>query len=153
MSAAANVEPAGECTHSQKLRSQDRSGQLLARHNLIVVIDNDLAFLESIEELLSSFAYQVEVFESAGEFLSVAPVLEPACLIIDIQLGNISGLELVRALREDGFASPVIFMTGSGNELHRQQAIELGCIAFLVKPFSAEQLIEPVSKAVGSKLN
>jgi FixJ family two-component response regulator len=118
-----------------------------------VVIDDDLGFLESLEQLLSSFGYQAELFESAEDFLSVAPILEPACLIVDIQLGDISGLELVRALRANGFTSPVIFITGSGSELHRQQAIELGCVAFLLKPFSAEQLIEPVRKAIGSKLN
>jgi FixJ family two-component response regulator len=125
----------------------------LARHNLVVVIDDDLAILESIEQLLSSFGYQIELFGSAEEFLRVVPTLEPACLIIDIQLGNISGLELVSALRADGFTSAVIFMTGSHDELHRQQAMELGCVAFLLKPFSAEQLIEPVKKAIGSRLN
>jgi FixJ family two-component response regulator len=125
----------------------------LARHNLIVVIDDDLAILESLEQLLSSFGYQTELFESAEEFLSVASILEPTCLIVDIQLGNISGLELVRALRAHGFTSPVIFITDSHDELHRQQAMELGCVAFLLKPFSAEQLIEPVKKAIASMLN
>jgi FixJ family two-component response regulator len=60
---------------------------------------------------------------------------------------------LVRALCAQGFALPVIFITGSHDELHRRQAMELGCAAFLLKPFSAERLIEAVRKAIGSKLN
>ena len=117
------------------------------------MVDDDLAILESLEQLLSSFGYQTELFESAEEFLSVAAILEPACLILNIQLGNISGLDLVRALCAEGFALPVIFITGSQDEQLRRQAMELGCVAFLVKPFSAEELIEPVRKAIGSKLN
>jgi FixJ family two-component response regulator len=125
----------------------------LARHNLIAVVDDDLGTLEYLEQLLSSFGFQTEVFESAEEFVSAASVLDPACLILDIQLGNISGLDLVRALRAEGFAVPVIFITDSPDERHRRQAMALGCVAFLVKPFSEEQLIEPVRKAIGSKLN
>jgi FixJ family two-component response regulator len=126
---------------------------LLARHNLIAVVDDDLATLEYLEQLLSSFGFQTEVFESAEEFVNEASILDPACLILDVQLGHISGLELVRALRAEGFAVPVIFTTDSLDERHRRQAKELDCVAFLVKPFSEEQLIEPVRKAIGSKLN
>jgi FixJ family two-component response regulator len=139
--------------HSQSCVLKIIRGNILARHNLVVVIDDDLAILESLEQLLSNFGYQTELFESAEEFLSVAPTLEPTCLIVEIQLGSISGLELVRALCADGFTSPVIFITGSHDELHRQQAMELGCVAFLLKPFSAEQLIESVTKAIASTLN
>jgi FixJ family two-component response regulator len=125
----------------------------LTRNNLIVVIDDDLEILESLEQVLTSFGYQTEVFASAEEFVRVASIIEPACLIVDIHLGDISGLELVRALRAERFAYPVIFITGSHDESHRRQAMELGCVAFLLKPFSAEQLMEPVRKALGSKLN
>jgi FixJ family two-component response regulator len=126
---------------------------LLARHNLIAVVDDDLAILQYLERLLSSFGFQTEVFESAEEFVSVASVLDPACLILDIQVGDISGLDLVRALRAEGFAIPVIFIADSLDERQRRQAMELDCVAFLVKPFSEEQLIEPVRRAIGSKLN
>jgi len=120
---------------------------------VIVVIDDDLDILHSLELMLSLCGYHPKLFASAEEFLIAAPTLEAACLIVDIQLGEISGLELVRALCAQGLTLPVIFITGSRNELHRRQATELGCAAFLLKPFSAERLIDTVRKAIGSKLN
>lgn len=120
---------------------------------MIAVIDDDLGILASVELVLSSCGYHAELFTSAEEFISAAPTLEAACLVVDIQLGEISGVELIRALCAEGFAVPVIFMTGSHDDLHRRQAMELGCAAFLLKPFSAERLIETVRKAIGSTLN
>jgi FixJ family two-component response regulator len=125
----------------------------LAEQKVIAVVDDDPDILDSLELVLSLCGYQTKLFASAEEFHSAAPTLEAVCLVVDIQLGDISGVELVRALCAEGFALPVIFITGSRNELHRRQAMELGCAAFLLKPFSAEQLIETVRKAIGSKLN
>ena len=125
----------------------------MAEQKLIAVIDDDLEILQSLESLLSSCGYHAKLFASAEDLLSVAPNLKAACFIVDIHLGEISGVEMVRALCAQGFASPVIFITGSRDELHRRQAIELGCAAFFLKPFSPERLIEAVAKAVGSKLN
>jgi FixJ family two-component response regulator len=120
---------------------------------VIVVIDDDLDILHSLELMLSLCGYDTKLFAWAEEFLSAAPTLEAACLVVDIQLGEISGLELVRALYAQGCVVPVIFITGSQDELHRRQAMELGCAAFLLKPFSAERIIETVRKAIGPKLN
>jgi FixJ family two-component response regulator len=125
----------------------------LAEQKVIAVIDDDLGILASVELVLSSCGYHTELFASAEEFISAAPSLEAACLVVDIQLGEFSGVELIRALCLEGFAVPVIFITGSHDDLHRRQAMELGCAAFLLKPFSAERLIETVRKAIGSKLN
>jgi FixJ family two-component response regulator len=125
----------------------------LPEQKVIAVIDDDLGILESLELVLSSYGYHTELFASAEEFLSAAPTLEAACLVVNIQLGDISGVELVRTLCVEGFTLPVIFITGSRDELHQRQAMELGCAAFLLKPFPAEQLIEAVAKAIGSKLN
>ena len=121
--------------------------------NVIVVVDDDPDILHSLELVLSLCGYQTKLFASAEEFLRAAPTLEAACLVVDVQLGDISGLELIRALCGQGCAVPVIFITGSHDDLHRRQAMELGCAAFLLKPFSAERLIETVRKAIGSKLN
>jgi FixJ family two-component response regulator len=126
---------------------------LSEEQNVIVVVDDDPDILHSLELVLSLCGYQTKLFASAEEFLRAAPTLEAACLVLDIQLGEISGVELIRALCAEGFAVPVIFMTGSHDDLHRRQAMELGCAAFLLKPFSAERLIETVRKAIGSKLN
>jgi len=125
----------------------------LAEQKVIVVIDDDLDILHSLELVLSLCGYHTKLFASAEEFLCAAPTLEAACLVVDIQLGDISGLDLVHALYAQGCELPVIFITGSQDELHRRQAIEIGCTAFLLKPFSAERLIEAVKKAIGSKLN
>jgi FixJ family two-component response regulator len=126
---------------------------LLAEQKVVVVIDDDLDILHSLELVLSLCGYHAKLFASAEEFLSAASTIEAACLVVDIQLGDISGLELVRALYAQGCELPVIFITGSHDELHRRRAMEVGCAAFLLKPFSAERLIETVRKAIGSKLN
>ena len=124
----------------------------MAEHKAIAIVDNDVHILRCLDLLLSSCGYHSRLFASGEEFLSAAPTLGAACLILDIELGNVSGLELVRGLSAGGFALPVIFITGSGNELYRRQAMELGCAAFFLKPFSPERLIEAVAKAIGSKL-
>ena len=125
----------------------------MADHTVIVIIDDDLEILHSLELILSLCGYHTKLFASAEEFLCAAQALEAACLVVDIQLGEISGLELVRALYAEGCELPVIFITGSRDELHRRRATKLGCAGFLLKPFSAERLIETVRKAIGSKLN
>src|SRR5262245_21705414 len=111
------------------------------------------SFASLLDLLLSSYVYHCKLFASGEEFLSAAPTLGAPCLIVDIHLGKVSGLELVRALCVQGFASPLIFITASWNELHRRRALDLGCAAFFLKPFSPERLIEAVAKAIGSKLN
>ena len=78
---------------------------------------------------------------------SAAIKTEAACLLVDIQLGDISGLELSRHLSATGFEFPIIFMTGSDEETQRRQAMDFGCVAYLQKPLSAEQLVEALSKA------
>jgi FixJ family two-component response regulator len=131
-------------------QAKSNRGMSLAEQKPIAVVDDDPDMLQSVEMLLSSYGYDTKLFGSAEEILSVFPTLEAACLIVDIQLGGISGLELVRALCAEGFSLPVIFITGSRDERHRRQALELGCVAFLLKPFSEEQLIETVKKATGA---
>ena len=132
---------------------QKPSGAIsLAEQKVIAVVDDDLEVLESLGVMLSSCGYHSELFASAEEFVSAAPTLEAACLIVDIRLGDVSGVDLVRALCAEGFTSPVIFIAGSQHELHWGQAMELG-YAFLLKPFPAERLIDIVRKAISSKLN
>jgi FixJ family two-component response regulator len=125
----------------------------LAEHKTIAIVDKDLHILQCLDLLLSSCGYHSKLFASGEEFLSAAPTLGAACLILDIQLGSFSGLELVRTLSTQGFRLPVIVITASWSELHRRQAMELGCAAFFLKPFSPERLIEAVAKAIGSKLD
>jgi CheY-like chemotaxis protein len=119
----------------------------------IAIIDDDPDVLEGLNLMLSSFGYRPALFASAEEFLSAAATSDAACLVVDIQLGGISGVQLGRRLSAKGLTFPMIFMTGSRDELHRRQAMELGCTTFLRKPFSADRLIEAIAMAIGSKRN
>ena len=116
---------------------------------VIAVIDDDEIMLEALERLLSSFGYQTELYESAEAFIVAATKSEAACLIVDIMLGDITGVELGRQLSAMGFTFPVIFMTGSDDALVRKQAMELGCIAYLRKPFPANELEVAITEAIG----
>jgi FixJ family two-component response regulator len=121
------------------------------RPSVIAVIDDDPEILEALDLMLLSCGYRPELFASAEEFLNVAATSDAACLVVDIQLGGISGVELGRQLFAKGFTFPIIFITGSRDELHRRQAIDLGCVAFLLKPFPSDRLIEAITSAIGSQ--
>lgn len=99
--------------------------------------------------LLSAFGYIIYTFNSAEAFLSVAATSKAKCLVIDIQLGDISGVELARQLADSDFKFPIIFMTALDDEAILSQAEQLGCVAYLRKPFGADLLIEAVVRAIG----
>jgi FixJ family two-component response regulator len=109
---------------------------------VVAIIDDNLRLLGAMSRLLSGIGYHTELYASAKEFLDVAMTTEALCLIIDIHLGDSCGLELARHLAKAGFTIPIIFMTGSDDEALKKRAMEIGCIAFLRKPFSAEALME-----------
>jgi len=117
----------------------------------IAIIDDDPEILEALDLTLSSHGYRSALFASAEDFLDTAATSEAACLVVDIQLGGVSGVELGRQLSASGFTFPIIFMTGSRDELHRRQAMDCGCVAFLLKPFPADRLIEAITSAIDSK--
>jgi len=117
---------------------------------VVAVIDDDPDILEALELILSSHGYRSALFESAEEFLGVAATSDAACLLVDIQLGGASGVELGRQLSAKGITFPTIFMTGSRDELLRRQAMDFGCVAFLLKPFPADRLIEAITRAIDS---
>jgi FixJ family two-component response regulator len=103
--------------------------------------------------MLSSWGYLTELYASAEEFLSAAATSEAACVVIDINLGDISGVDLAIRLAAMGFKVPVIIITESQDEHHRQRAMDFGSSAFLLKPFPADLLSEAIRKAIGLKLN
>ena len=96
--------------------------------------------------LLSTLEYHTELYASAKEFLEVALTSEAICLIIDVELGESSGIDLAKHLAIEGFKIPIIFMTARNTEAVRIRAREVGCIAFLKKPFSPNDLIEALAK-------
>jgi FixJ family two-component response regulator len=111
-----------------------------AKRKVVAIIDDNLRLLGAMSRLLSGLGYQTELYASAQEFLDVAMTSEALCLIVDIQLGDGCGLKLARHLAKAGFTIPIIFMTGNDDDALKKQAMEIGCIAYLLKPFSADVL-------------
>jgi FixJ family two-component response regulator len=121
------------------------------RRNIIAVIDDDPSIRDALENMLSAFGYCTELYSSAEEFIHAAITTEALCLVVDIQLGDISGVELARHLSAIGLTFPIIFITGSRDETTRRQALDSGGVAYLHKPFSAEQLITAITSALSPR--
>src|SRR5258708_15448289 len=115
---------------------------------LISVVDDDDSVRESLRGLLRSVRFSVEVFASAEEFLSSARVRETDCLILDVRMPGMSGLELQRRLVASHPEMPVIFITAHGDEELRSRALSGGAVDYLLKPFSAEALLTAVQTAL-----
>ena len=120
-----------------------------ARQYTIAVVDDDPSLGRALTRLLSVFGYAVELFASSSEFLRVAARSQADCLVVDIDLGDGSGLDMVRRLSSSGFRIPIIFMSGSQDDSVLVQCRELGCIAFLRKPFAHSLLMDAIAKAIG----
>jgi len=114
---------------------------------LIAVIDDDAGLRKSLKALLEALEYEVETFDSAEAFLSAAPRSIAICLVLDIELGLTSGIELARQLAAEGFKYPIIFITGRDHDDVRSRARRAGGVAFLLKPFPARQLHHAILKA------
>jgi len=122
-----------------------------ARKISIVIVDDDSVMRKALATLLSALGYCVQSYASASAFFTVAATTEAACLILDIQLGAESGIELARRLAASGSSFPIIFMTGSDDERLRRNALDAGTVALLLKPFRVEELMSALSKAIGSR--
>ncbi len=116
---------------------------------IVAVVDDDPEMRAAMASLLSSYGYCAETFNSAETFLTCASTSKATCLVVDIQLGDISGVELANQLVADGYSYPIIFMTGLDDELIRRQADAAGGVAFLHKPFPARMLFDAIEKALG----
>ncbi len=118
-----------------------------SKKKLIAVIDDDAGLRKSLKALLEALEYEVETFDSAEAFLSAAPRSIAICLVLDIELGLTSGIELARQLAAEGFKYPIIFITGRDHDDVRSRARRAGGVAFLLKPFPARQLHHAILKA------
>jgi FixJ family two-component response regulator len=114
---------------------------------VVAVVDDDPGMRKATATLLSALGYCTELFSSGKAFLDAANASKAACLVVDVQLGDISGLEMWRQLEAAGCKFPIIFMTACDDEALHSQAMEFGCVAYLRKPFSADLLIEAIAKA------
>jgi FixJ family two-component response regulator len=119
----------------------------LQDRNLVLVVDDGLAILKGVQRLLRQHAYEPIVFSSAEAFKSHTDFEKAVCVILDINLNDGSGIELRQRLKAAGIGVPVIYMTGNGDPAVRKAALDSGCVAFLTKPFSGQELIEPLKRA------
>jgi len=114
--------------------------------NLISIVDDDESVRRTTKLLVESFGYRAAVFESAESFLKSDQLFDTSCLVVDIQMPGMDGLQLQRHLADEGYSIPIIFITAYGDK-SRRRALQAGAVAFLDKPFSDEQLLENIRSA------
>jgi FixJ family two-component response regulator len=114
---------------------------------IVIVVDDNPGFLESIVRVLSVHGFQVRTFDSAEALLESDAPGAASCMLLDIHLGGISGIELRRRLAASGSSCPVIFMTAIDDDATRNEAMKAGCVAYLKKPFAPQLLLDAIAKA------
>jgi FixJ family two-component response regulator len=125
------------------------SGEVvLSALSVISVIDDDTSVRAATNNLLRSRGYTVHTFASAEEFLQSPHLKETSCVIADIQMSVMNGLDLLASMRAGGYDAPFIFITAFPNEGVRARALEAGAICFLAKPFAVPHLIKCVDTAL-----
>ncbi len=112
------------------------------------VVDDDAAVRDAIKDLLESVGMRVQTFVSGAEFLARTPVDAPSCLILDVRLPGMSGLEFQRHLNSSGIEIPIVFITGHGDIPITVQAMKGGAVDFLTKPFRDQELLDAIHKAI-----
>jgi CheY-like chemotaxis protein len=117
---------------------------------IVAIVDGDPGIRKATADILLAFGYGTETFDSAEAFLNAAATSQASCLLTDIQLGDISGVELVHQLSADGYKYPTIFMTALDDEWIRSKAAAAGGVAVLIKPLRADLLAKAIVKAIAS---
>ncbi len=115
---------------------------------IVYVVDDDTSIREAISSLIESAGLRVQTFASAQEFLQLNRPNTPACLVLDVRLPGLSGLELQRKLSPARTRIPIIFITGHGDIPMSVQAMKAGAVEFLPKPFRDDQLLEAIQQAI-----
>jgi FixJ family two-component response regulator len=115
---------------------------------IVFIVDDDVSVRESLELLIRSQGWQAETFESAKEFLERSRVLVPSCLVLDVSLPGLNGLELQKRVAVERTEMPIIFITGHGNVPMSVEAMKAGAVEFLTKPFSKDVLLSAIRDAL-----
>ena len=115
---------------------------------VVFIVDDDASVRRSIRDLLESVALQSEAFATPQEFLASQRADRPGCLVLDVRLPGMSGLDFQRALAEAGVSLPVIFITGHGDVPMSVQAMKSGAVEFLMKPFRTQELLDAIQQAL-----
>jgi FixJ family two-component response regulator len=116
--------------------------------NLISIIDDDESIRRTTTRLIESFGFRAAAFESADAFLRSGQLHDTACLIVDVQMPDMNGLQLQSHLAAEGCGIPIIFITAYDDKESRRRAMQAGAVAFLGKPFGDEQLLETIRSAI-----
>jgi FixJ family two-component response regulator len=115
---------------------------------IVFVVDDDISVRESLESLIGCAGWRPQTFASAQEFLAHPRALAPSCLVLDVGLPDLNGLDLQTRIAEDRIDMPIIFITGYGDVPMTVRAMKAGAVEFLTKPFSNEVLLSAISQAI-----
>jgi FixJ family two-component response regulator len=115
---------------------------------VVFIVDDDVSVRRSVQDLLSSVALRSEAFATPQEFFDSKRVDSPGCLVLDVRLPGMSGLDCQRRLAEAGVNIPIIFITGHGDVPMTVQAMKSGAVEFLTKPFRPQELLDAVQQAL-----
>jgi FixJ family two-component response regulator len=115
---------------------------------VVFVIDDDASLRESLKDLIGSVGLQVRAFASAQEFLGSKRPDVPGCLVLDVRLKGLSGLDLQKRMAETGMEIPIIFITGHGDIPMTVQAMKAGAVEFLAKPFRDQDMLDAIQQAL-----
>jgi FixJ family two-component response regulator len=114
----------------------------------IAIVDDDSSVRKGLERLIRSVGWKTETFGSAQEFLASARTEAPTCIVLDLQLPGLSGLELQKQMTEGGVETPIVFLTGHGNITASVKAMKAGAIEFLTKPVDEQDLLNAIQEAI-----
>lgn len=117
---------------------------------VVFVVDDDISVRESLELMIRFAGWQPRLFESAQDFLDAPRALVPSCLVLDINLPDLSGLDLQTALADERHNMPIIFITGYGDIPRTVRALKAGAVEFLTKPFNDEVILAAMADALQS---
>ena len=116
--------------------------------SIVFVIDDDPSVRQAVESLIRSVGMHVQTFASAQEFMASNRPDAPSCLVLDVRMPGLSGLDLQRELSNSGFRIPIIFITGHGDIPMSVRAMKAGAVEFLTKPFRDQDLLDAISQAL-----
>jgi len=116
--------------------------------SIVFVVDDDAAIRDAVRKLISSVGLRVETFGSTREFLNATRPAAPACLVLDVRLPDVSGLEFQRDLAQANIQLPIIFITGHADVPMTVRAMKAGAVEFLTKPFRGQELLDAIQDAI-----
>jgi FixJ family two-component response regulator len=117
-------------------------------HPLVGVVDDDVSVRESLPDLIREFGFSAQAFESAAEFLASDCLAEIRCLIVDVEMPGMSGLELLHKVKHRGYAIPIVFVSGHASEALRRRLMEEGATECLFKPLTSAALVDALEVAL-----